>query len=215
MKRVMLSVVLALVPLTVFAQQIDYDERRAASLRRCDQPLHRGQVADARACFQALLRSSREPLIQAESAWAMGDLRAANELFRQAVAAEPRAVLPRVRWGRMFLDAGQITDALRLFDKALGIDANDGGAQLSMARATTERFDADVSDTITKLLAANDNLIEAHLIASRVAIESGQLDVAVRSAQRALTLTQQQGQPPLEAQTLLAAIEVIRNREPR
>ena len=208
------AVVLAMVPMQLAAWQIDYDETRAASLRRCDQPLYRGQVAEATSCFQSLLRSSREPLIQAESAWALGDLRAANELFRQAVAADDDAALPRVRWGRMFLDAGQTAEALRLFQEALQIDKRDVQARLAMARATTERFEADVSETIEQLLAENANLIEAHLIASRVAIESGQLDVAGRSAQRALALAQQQRQPPLEAHTLLATIEVIRNRDP-
>jgi cellulose synthase operon protein C len=212
--RLRLACLLALVSLPLAAQQIDYDPRRSAALRRCDDPLHRGQVAEARNCYQSLLRNSREPLVQAEAAWGMGDLRAANELFRQAVAADPDAALPRVRWGRMFLDAGQTADALRLFQEALQIDAQDVGAQLAMASATAERFDADVSESIAALLARDETLVEAHLVAARVAIENGQLDVASRSAQRALALAQQQRQPPLEAQTLLAAIEIIRNRDP-
>jgi cellulose synthase operon protein C len=208
------TLLLAAVPLQVTAWQIDYDESRSPALRRCDQPLHRGQVAEANTCFQALARSSREPLVQAESAWALGDFRAANDLFRQAVAADGDAAKPRVRWGRMFLDAGQTSDALRLFQEALKIAPRDVQARLAMARVTAERFDADVDDAIAALLAENGDLIEAHLIASRVAIEGGALDVAGRSAQRALALAQQQRQPPLEAHTLLATIEVIRNRDP-
>jgi tetratricopeptide (TPR) repeat protein len=67
---------------------------------------------------------------------------------------------------------------------------------------------------VAELLAVNDSLIEAHLIAARVAIEAGQLDAAGKSAQRALALAQQQRRPPLEAQALLAAVEVIRDRDP-
>ncbi|HXS32022.1 MAG TPA: hypothetical protein VN755_14385, partial [Steroidobacteraceae bacterium] len=79
------------------AQVIDYDPRRAAVLKRCDEPLHHGRIEEARTCFRPLLRSS-EPLIRAEAAWALGDLRNANDFFREAVAAQPKSALPRIRW---------------------------------------------------------------------------------------------------------------------
>ncbi len=202
------------VSLQAGAMQIDYDDRRAAALRKCDEPLFHGQVTEARECFQSLMRSSRDPLIQAESAWALGDLRGANELFRQAVAASDSAVLPRIRWGRMFLDAGQDADAMRLFQEALQIDQRDVGARLAMARATLEQFNGDLAAQLPALLAQNDMLMEVHLIAARAAIEEGKLDEATKAAQRALALAQQQRRPPLEAQTLLAAVEVIRDRDP-
>jgi tetratricopeptide (TPR) repeat protein len=197
----------------IVAQEIDYDDHRAASLRRCDDPLHHGRIEAARTCFRPLLRDA-DPLTRAEASWALGDLRNANEYFRAAVAANEQAALPRVRWGRMFLAAGQHADAVRLFQEAQKLDKNDVGARLALARVTAERFDGDVSDAVAALIAENANLVEAHLIAARVAIERGQLDEAGRMAQRALTLAQQQQRPPLEAQTLLAAIEVTRNRDP-
>jgi cellulose synthase operon protein C len=213
MLRAATAVVTMAMSLQATALQIDYDDRRADALRKCDEPLYHGQP-EARSCFQALLRSSRDPLLQAESAWALGDLRAANELFRQAVAASDSAVLPRLRWGRMFLDAGQTVDAMRLFQEALQINPRDEGARLAMARASAEQFNSEVAAPIAELLAANETLMEAHLIAARVAIEDGQLDAAGTSAQRALALAQQQHRPPLEAQALLAAIDVIRDRDP-
>jgi cellulose synthase operon protein C len=212
--RLGLAVLLSAAWLQATAMQIDYDDRRAATLRKCDEPLHHGQSTEARTCFQALMRSTRDPLIQAESAWALGDLRGANELFRQAVAASDNAVLPRVRWGRMFLDAGQTADAMKLFQEALQIDPRDVGARLAMARATLEQFNGDLTTQLPELLAENDSLVEAHLIAARVAIEDGKLDEAGKAAQRALALAQQQRRPPLDAQTLLAAVDVIRNRDP-
>jgi cellulose synthase operon protein C len=210
-----LAMLLFAVALQASAMQIDYDNRRAASLRNCDEPLYRGQADAARACFQSLMRSTRDALTQAESAWALGDLRGANELFRQAVAASDSAVLPRVRWGRMFQDAGQTADAMRLFQEALQASPRDVGARLAMTRATAEQFNGDVTAPLAELLAQDDTLIEAHLIAARVAIEDGQLETAGKEAQRALALAQQQRRPPLEAQTLLAAIDVIRDRDPR
>src|SRR6478736_4528256 len=171
--------------LPVGAQQIDYDPRRAAVLKRCDEP-----------------------------AWALGDLRNANDFFREAVAAEPRASLPRVRWGRMFLAAGQYTDAERLFAEALEIGDKDLGALLAQTRLMAERFEGDLSPRLAALQAENPDLIETQLINAGIAIEGGDLAAAGRAAQRALTLTEQQKQPPLEAHTLLAAIEVVRNRDP-
>jgi len=195
------------------AQEIDYDTRRAAALKRCDEPLHHGRVEEARNCFRPLLRAN-EPLTRAEAAWALGDLRTANDLFREAVAAEPRAALPRVRWGRMFLAAGQYQDAAKLFDEAMQTGQKDLAALVAQTQLLAEQFDGNVTEQLAALQAENPELIEAQLIAARLAIESGDLTTAGRAAQRALTLTEQQKQPPLEAQTLLAAIDVIRNRDP-
>ena len=78
----------------VQAQQIDYDPRRAATLRRCDDPLHHGRVEEARNCYRPLLRAP-EPLVRAEAAWALGDLRNANELFRAAVDASKHVFMEK------------------------------------------------------------------------------------------------------------------------
>ncbi len=197
----------------VRAADIDYDPRRPAELRRCDDPAHHGRAEQARACYQPLLKSP-DPEVRAEAAFALGDLSTANELFRAAVAANDRDTRARVRWGRLFLAAGQYGDAVKLFQEALQIDPKDTGAQLAMARVAVERFDGDVSDQIDALLKADPDLLEAHLIASRVAIERGRYDDAVREAKRAEALAGQQNQPPLEALALLAAVEQMRERDP-
>jgi tetratricopeptide (TPR) repeat protein len=196
------------------AVDIDYDARRNAALRRCDESQHHGRVEEARNCYRPLLQD-RNALVRAEAAFALGDLRSANELFRAAVAADERAVLPRLRWGRMFLEAGQTADAARLFLEALEIDPKDVAARLAFASiGGSESEEEVVEDETPKLLAENPNLVEAQLLAARLALRSGELDEAVKAAQRALQLAQQQKLPPLEAQTLLAAVEVMRHRDP-
>jgi cellulose synthase operon protein C len=197
------------------AQVIDYDDRRPQALARCDDSAWHGRAAEARNCFQGLLRSSQDLLVRAEAHWALGDVQAANEAFRQAVAADPRAILPRLRWGRLFMTTHQYTDAVRLFQEALEIDPKDAQARIAMARLTAEQFSGDVSEAVKGLIDEDDRLVEAHLVAARVAIENGSLDDARRAAQRALELAQQQRRPPLEAWTLLAAVEVIGNRDPQ
>jgi tetratricopeptide (TPR) repeat protein len=197
----------------VHAADIDYDPRRAASLRRCDEPLHQGRVEAARDCFRPLLRAN-DPLVRAEAAFALDDLRTANDLFREAVAANPQAVLPRLRWGRMYLHAGQYADAIRLFEEAADIDDKDAGMRLARARVAVERFDGDVSEEIEALLKEDGSLIEAHLIAARLALERGRYDEAQRAAQKAQQLAREKKLPPLEALALLAATELNRERDP-
>jgi cellulose synthase operon protein C len=197
---------------TSHAQEIDYDAARPAALRRCDDSLLRGRVDPARNCYRPLLKSS-DALIRAEAAWALGDLRGANELFRDATNNN-QSVRARVRWGRLYIAAGQYPDAIKLFQEALQINKNDVSARLAMLRVAAERFDGDVTEPLSKLLTENGNLIEAHLIAAGVAIERSDLTAASTSARKALELTEQQKLPPLEAHTLLAAIEVVGNRDP-
>ncbi len=195
------------------AADIDYDPRRAPALRRCDEPAHRGRIEQARDCYGALLRST-DALTRAEALFALDDLRAANDAFREAVAAREDAALPRLRWGRLFIQAGQYPDAVALFREVLEADEDDVGARLGMARLGVARFEGDVVDDVAELLKEDDTLVEAHLISARMAIEGGRYDEAVRSATRARELAVAQNLPPLEAITLLAAVEMIRNRDP-
>jgi tetratricopeptide (TPR) repeat protein len=195
-------------------QHIDYDPHRSEELRRCDEPLLRGRLPQARACFQALLDRTEDPLLRGEAQWALGNLRAANEEFQRAVAADERAVRPRVRWGSLFLATGQYADAQRLFQETLEIAPDDYQARLAMTALAAERFSGDVSEVIAQLLEENPEHIETHLLAARVAIENGRHAEATKSAQRALELAREQRRAPLEAQTLLAAIEVTGNRDP-
>ncbi len=198
---------------TAAARDIDYDPRRAPALRRCDDPAHRGRVEQARECYGALLRST-DALVRAEALFALDDLRAANDTFREAVAANENAVLPRLRWGRMFIAAGQFNEAVGLFNEVLEDAPEDVGARLAMARLGMARFDGDVAEDIRVLLAGDPALVEAHLIDASIAIERGRYDEAVRAANRARELAAEQDLPPLEALTLLAAVEVMRNRDP-
>ncbi|HXC59847.1 MAG TPA: tetratricopeptide repeat protein, partial [Steroidobacteraceae bacterium] len=166
------------------SQEIDYDEKRAAVLRKCDEPLYHGRVEEARNCYRPLLRAA-DPLVRAEASWASGDLRSANDLFREAVNAAPRDAKPRVRWGRMFLAAGQYNDAAKLFDEAMQIDKRDWGAMLAQTRMMAERFDGEVGEQLASILAEQPNQIEPHLVAASVAIERGDLEAASREAQKA------------------------------
>ena len=192
---------------------IDYDSRRSAALRRCDEPRHHGKVEEARACYQPLLRDANA-LVRAEAAFALGDIRGANDLFRAAVAADPRSVLPRLRWGRLYMEVGNNAEAQKLFTEALDIDANDVEVKLALANLGLREVDAESGDTTEKLVEKNADHVEAQLLAASLALENGKVDEATRAAERALQLTQQQKLPPLEAHSMLAVIELVRHRDP-
>src|SRR5262245_24334005 len=120
------------------AQQFDYDPERAPALRTCDEHRDHGRADQARPCYGQLLNSSRDRLVQAESAWALGDVNRANDLFRVIVRDDDKAVRPRVRWGRLYLATHQYADAAGLFREALEIDGKNVPARIGMARVLAD-----------------------------------------------------------------------------
>ena len=81
-----------------------------------------------------------------------------------------------------------------------------------MARLMAEQFDGDVMDQVALLQSEDPGQVETHLVAARVSIERGELDAAVRSAQRALTPSQMLGPfypvtPPLHKDNDLTQVE--------
>jgi cellulose synthase operon protein C len=195
------------------AADIDYDVRRAAALRRCDEPQHHGRAEEARTCYRALLRDANL-LVRAEASFALGDVATANQQFRDAAAAAPRSVLPKLRWAQLFREVGNDGEAAKLLGEAAEIDSKDVSVRLALAGLGLAQVDGEKTDDTTSLLAQNPERIEAQLLSASLALEEGKLDAAVTAAQRALALTQQQNLPPLEAHALLAAVEVIRKRDP-
>src|SRR5690606_30503773 len=195
---------------TAFGLEIDYDPARPAELRPCDAHQHRGRIAEARACYEALITEGSTPLVRAEAAWGVGDVRRANELFREAIREQERAVQPRVRWGRLYLATHQHADAAELFSEALEIDRGNLRAKLGMAQVLADQFEGGARPLVEELLKEDDTLIDAYLLAARMDLEEGRYAEAERRLQRALNLTERQKQPPLEVYELLAALELMR-----
>ncbi|MFL6619296.1 MAG: hypothetical protein ACJ8MH_11870, partial [Povalibacter sp.] len=121
---------LALMYVGASAQSIDYDPRRPAALKPCDEHAYRGREAEANRCYADLLASSTDLLIQAEAAWRTGDVQRANRAFRNALTSNQPAVHARSRWGRLFLETHQHDESLRLFREALELSPDDRYARL-------------------------------------------------------------------------------------
>jgi tetratricopeptide (TPR) repeat protein len=195
------------------AQAIDYDPRRSTELRACDEHRYRGRIDEARQCYGALL-SAGNVVTQAEATWALGDLSSANELFRRAVRANERAAQPRVRWGRLYVQTHQYAEAVELFRQALQSFPDDVHAKLGLAQVFADRFEGQAKPLLEEVLAADDDLIEAHLLTARMALEEGQFAAVERSLDRAAQLAARQKAPPLEIYALRAALELSRERSP-
>src|SRR4029079_15143941 len=199
---------------SALAQSIDYDPRRASELRACDEHQYHGRVDQARACYSQLVNSAN-PVMQAEALWAIGDLQRANECFRDFAKANARAVQPRIRWARLFLQTHQYNDAAETFKEALKIFPNDPHAKIGLARVLAERFEGDAGPLIEEVLREHDDLVEAHLVSAQLALESGQLEAAQKSLERAGDLAAKQKLPPLEIYAMRAALESSRDRDPQ
>ncbi len=195
------------------AQSIDYDPRRAVELRPCDDQRYRGRAEQARACYAKLLES-QTPIVQAEAAWAVGDIKRANEVFRDGVQNNDRAVQPRVRWARLFLQTHQYSDAAELFGEALKLFPNDVHAKLGLAGVFAERFEGQARPLVEEALKQDDGLIEGHLLTARMDLEEGKLDDAEQALDRAMRLVTKEKLPPLEVYALRASLEMSRGGSP-
>jgi tetratricopeptide (TPR) repeat protein len=196
------------------ALEFDYDPARAAALRACDADLERGRPLPARRCYQALLTQA-DPLLRAESAWALGDLKTANTLFRDAVAADAKGAPARVRWGRLYLAAHQYAESAKLFGEALQIDPKSVAAKLGLLQLGAERFEGGAEAELEALTGGDTPRIEAPLLLARLRLEQGDTAAATTAANRALELAERQQRAPLEALSLLAAIELVAGRDPQ
>ena len=82
-----------------------------------------------------------QTLEQAESLWKARRFQEANDAFRALVARSPKNPDYRVRWGRMYLDHSQPSDARDLFGEALEIKQDHAGALLGLALVAAQNFD--------------------------------------------------------------------------
>lgn len=207
------TLVLLLFAATAGAQSIDYDPRRAVELRPCDDHRYHGRTEQARACYAKLL-DSPTPIVQAEAAWAVGDIQRANRVFRDTVQNNERAVQPRVRWARLYLQTHQYSDAVELFGEALKAFPNDVHAKLGLASVYAERFEGQARPLVEDALKQDGDLIEAHLLTASMALEEGQLDDADKALDRAMRIVSREKLPPLEVYTLRASLEMARGNNP-
>ena len=204
-----LVVMSLMAPALAFPQRGPGHGRRATELRPCDELMDRGQRSQARRCYFELLNSTSDPATQAEAYWAVGSFQSANEHFRESVKTQPDDPDARVRWGYLFLETHNPAEAAKLFDEALKIDETHLAAKLAKAVVLSNRFEGAAAKLAKEVLAADPDLVEAHLLLAGIAVEEGKLGQAREHLDKALEKAEQGGQSPLEVFSLRASIDIL------
>ena len=194
---------------TATAQQGLGRGARSPDLRPCDEHWDHGRRVKARGCYLELIRSSADAAAKAEAFWGLGNFKQANEMFREALQAQPEDPDVRVRWGYLFLETHNAGEAAKLFDEALKLDEDHAPAKLGKAGVFSRRFEGKARELMAEVLEANPELYEAHVLKASMDIEENDFKKANESLDKALEKAQEQDISPLEAYSLKAAIDFL------
>ena len=208
--KLALALLACLMAETINAEE--YDPNRDEQLLKCDRIYDKGNIDLAISCFTPL-RSSDSLLTAAEATWALGDTGRANELFRRAVAEQPRNPHIRARWGRLFLSTHQPSAAAPLFREALLLDPELLHAKTGLAAALLSQPGAEAQKLLVEISTEHPNDVETLLMMARLSLETRDLDQADKLLNRALESTERQGLAPLDVYALKASADMLRDIE--
>ncbi len=174
-----------------------------AEVLPCEALRHKGDPS-ARACYQRLTRAL-DPAVQAEGFWGMGDYKSANDAFRAALKLRAQDPAPRVRWGRMYLDHWQASEAQDLFREAVKLKEDYAPALLGLALVAGEQFEGQAISFAEKALKADPKAYEAYEIISRVHLEDANPPKAAEAAHKALEVYPE----ALDAMAVLGTMDLL------
>ncbi len=197
------------------ARDIHYGAVADANIVACDRLHWRGRTEESRDCYAALTHTGVSLPVRAEAAWALGDLKAANTFFRQAIHDDPGDVATRVRWGDLYADTHQNAEAMDIYREALQEDDNNEYARLAAARVLARSFDDAANAFLAPLLedsrTADGPKVGALLLSARVALENGRYAEAADALDHAAAVVERNDWPPLEIYALRASLDLLEN----
>jgi len=168
-----------------------------------------GHRAEAEQCYQSLT-TARDPYLRAEGYWGTENYQEANNQFRIAVAASPANAMYKVRWGRLFHERFNNTDAANLFQEALQKDSKNAQAYYGLALVSADGFDNKAIEYVTKAIDIDPKLFEAHELLASLLLEDSDEAKAFEQADEALKISPE----ALDAMAIHAAIEALADRSP-
>ena len=189
---------------------IHYDLDRAESLRECDRALYRGNDDEATSCYQVQLKTG-SLLERADAAAALGDIRQANKLYREAAANSADPAI-KTHWARLYLQTHQTSDAEALFREALIYDNTWLPARIGLAEAQSEGFEGKAREALHSITVEHPDNIHALLLLARIELELQNLSEARSLLNRALAKVEEQGLPPLEIYALHAGADLLEGK---
>jgi len=198
------------------ALTIHYEPDREPELRICDDHRYRGRDDAAQACYSALLDGridvgSTNARLRADAAAALGDVRSANRLYREATRGNRDAVA-RTRWARLYLDTHQVSDAEALYREALLLEPTYLPARVGLADALSQSFEGRARESFREILDENPDNLHALVALARIELELQNLDDGRSLLDRALDAASEQDLPPLEMLALHAGAELLEDR---
>ena len=199
------------------AREIPYGAVKDPDLIACDDMYWHGQRLQASQCYRQLLQTSTATAVKAEAAWALGDLKTANEFFKAAVNTSPDDAAIRTRWGELYVETYQYQDALDLFNEALKLDPDNGYANLGAASVLANNFDAQALAYLQKAMqsraAPAGVRLRSMLLLAHMNMEENSLDKATELLDAAGSLAAQSGLPELEVYALKAALDLLKGAD--
>ena len=179
----------------------------AQAPEECRSLYRHGKLTEARGCYLALSRSANL-YYRAEGLWGVRLYKAANDAFRDAVAARPKDPEIRVRWGRLYLEHNQPGDAAILFQEALEIQPGYAPALLGTALAASEHFESKAVQLAEMALKSDAKLVEARELLAWLALEDSDRKKAEAESDKALALSPE----ALDAMAVRASIDWLDDR---
>ena len=143
------AIALLLLCPNAYALSVHYGNDRHEALAECDRFAYVGENAQATNCLESL-SDHEELLVQADAAAALGDVRLANKLYRQATSdsADP---LVKTHWATLYLKTHQVSDAISLFREALLFDEGFLPARLGMVEATMQTYEGQAREELNNI----------------------------------------------------------------
>ena len=181
----------------------------AATPNDCATLTKHGHTAEAQTCYQSLTQA-RDSYTRAEGFWGLKLYDNANTEFRNAVAQSPMNAMYRVRWGRLFHERFNNTDADDLFNEALKLDDKSAQAYLGLALVSADGFDDKAVQYATKAIELDPKLVEAHELMASLALEDSNFADASTEADKAIALSPD----ALNAMAIYAALELLADKPP-
>lgn len=215
MKRRTTAVAIACAALSwtvVAARDIPYGAVTHAGLIACDNQYWSGELDAARSCYRNLIGDA-DLAVRAEAAWALGDLKSANQWFGEAGKRQPKNAQLLTRWGELYVATHQDQEAFKLFQEALQIDPKQAYAQVGAAALLGEQFDTEADKYLKPVLEGAQvpagAKLRAYLLAARIALENSDLQSGAKLLDQATQLATQARLPQLEIYALKSGLDLL------
>ena len=149
-----------------------------------------------------------QTLARAEALWRAHDYEGANNEFKALIAAQPKNAEFRVRWGDLFYERFNATEAQKLYAEALDLNPKEARAMLGMARIMADQYEGKATETAEKALAADPKLFEANELMAKIALEDDNQKKALEQADAALAINPD----AVEAIAIHAAVDLLADK---